>query len=327
MYPATRLPPFFVFHTDTGNMEKEEKTYQEKGIGHDRIDEELWFASSAADDTHSFDMEAGFSRFQKRIGTPVKQTFLQRHRIHLFAVASILLLMLVSIASYWKAEQNFETRFADITVEAPLKSKTKINLPDGTSVWLNGGSKIIYSQGFGVIERNLRFEGEAFFEVKKNEHIPFNVTTADLTVTVLGTKFNFRNYAEDEEAVVDLMEGKVALENHLKKMPSKFLVPSEKMVLNKKTGNIKIIPAETTTANGWTNDMLVFDDDLFPDIARELERKYGMKIQIKNDRLKEERFYGKFNIQKQGIRDVLNILSATQKLNYQIESEQLIIVD
>ena len=80
---------------------------------------------------------------------------------------------------------------------------------------LNAGSKITYSQGFDVNNRDLALEGEGYFEVKRNEEIPFEISTKELGLTVLGTKFNFRNYADDEEAVVKLLEGEVRLKNKL----------------------------------------------------------------------------------------------------------------
>ena len=67
---------------------------------------------------------------------------------------------------------------------------------------------MVYSQGFGVSDRRLAFQGEGYFEVEKNDEMPFLVQTHDVNVTVVGTKFNFRNYPEDEEAVVELLEGK-----------------------------------------------------------------------------------------------------------------------
>ena len=70
-------------------------------------------------------------------------------------------------------------------MEAPLGAKTKLILPDSTLVWLNAGSKIVYSQGFGVKDRHLRLNGEAYFEVRKNEKLPFDVMTKELNVKVL----------------------------------------------------------------------------------------------------------------------------------------------
>ena len=86
--------------------------------------------------------------------------------------------------------------------------------------------------------RQLSLEGEGYFEVMKNEEVPFEIDTKELDLRVLGTKFNFRNYPDDEEVTVNLMEGKVALRNGIREMPELYLTPDEKMVLNKATGQM-----------------------------------------------------------------------------------------
>ena len=131
--------------------------------------------------------------------------------------AIIAVILAVGCFSYWQGGVNVKDTFADISVEAPLGSRTKLYLPDGTLVWLNAGSRMTYSQGFGVDNRMIELEGEGYFEVRRNEKLPFFVKTKDLQLQVLGTKFNFRDYPEDHEVVVSLLEGKVELNNLLKK--------------------------------------------------------------------------------------------------------------
>lgn len=114
-----------------------------------------------------------------------------------------------------------------------MGARTKMHLPDGTAVWLNAGSKLSYSQGFGIDNRDVRLEGESYFEVSRNENLPFCVKTKEVKVRVLGTKFNFRNYQDDNEAVVNLLEGKVSLMNGLRKMSEQYLAPGECMTLDK----------------------------------------------------------------------------------------------
>ena len=210
-------------------------------------------------------------------------------------------------------------------MEAPLGAKTKLILPDSTLVWLNAGSKIVYSQGFGVKDRHLRLNGEAYFEVRKNEKLPFDVMTKELNVKVLGTKFNFRNYDEDEEVTVNLLEGKVQLENYVKKMGINYLSPSEKVTLNKLTGEMIISRAEVKNAKEWTNDGLFFDEMPLSDIVKELNRSYNVKIHIANDSLKTFRFYGNFVRREQNIQEVLEALASTEKMQYKIEERNITI--
>lgn len=285
-------------------------------------DEELWVSSAVADDTQQYDVDQAFERFRKRTGLDQsgRQSY-KWYRTWSVAAVAIVLLGLITVTAYWQGSRQIQSNFSDIVVEAPLGSKTKLTLPDGSTVWLNAGSKMVYSQGFGVSDRRLAFQGEGYFEVEKNGEMPFLVQTHDVNVTVVGTKFNFRNYPEDEEAVVELLEGKVALENQLKEESVRYLSPNEKMVLHKATGEMDITSAKVKEATLWTENILLFDEDLLPDIVRELERSYHVQIEIENEDLKQTRFYGQFNQLEQNIYDVLDMLSETGKLKYHEEGK------
>ena len=285
-------------------------------------DEELWVSSAVADDTQQYDVDQAFERFRKRTGLDQsgRQSY-KWYRTWSVAAVAIVLLGLITVTAYWQGSRQIQSNFSDIVVEAPLGSKTKLTLPDGSTVWLNAGSKMVYSQGFGVSDRRLAFQGEGYFEVEKNDEMPFLVQTHDVNVTVVGTKFNFRNYPEDEEAVVELLEGKVALENQLKEESVRYLSPNEKMVLHKATGAMDITSAKVKEATLWTENILLFDEDLLPDIVRELVRSYHVQIEIENADLKQTRFYGQFNQLEQNIYDVLDMLSETGKLKYHEEGK------
>lgn len=285
-------------------------------------DEELWVSSAVADNTQQYDVDQAFERFRKRTGLDQsgRQSY-KWYRTWSVAAVAIVLLGLITVTAYWQGSRQIQSNFSDIVVEAPLGSKTKLTLPDGSTVWLNAGSKMVYSQGFGVSDRRLAFQGEGYFEVEKNDEMPFLVQTHDVNVTVVGTKFNFRNYPEDEEAVVELLEGKVALENQLKEETVRYLSPNEKMVLHKATGEMDITSAKVKEATLWTENILLFDEDLLPDIVRELERSYHVQIEIENEDLKQTRFYGQFNQLEQNIYDVLDMLSETGKLKYHEEGK------
>lgn len=285
-------------------------------------DEELWVSSVVADDTQQYDVDQAFERFRKRTGLDQsgRQSY-KWYRTWSVAAVAIVLLGLITVTAYWQGSRQIQSNFSDIVVEAPLGSKTKLTLPDGSTVWLNAGSKMVYSQGFGVSDRRLAFQGEGYFEVEKNDEMPFLVQTHDVNVTVVGTKFNFRNYPEDEEAVVELLEGKVVLENQLKEEAVRYLSPNEKMVLHKATGEMDITSAKVKEVTLWTENILLFDEDLLPDIVRELERSYHVQIEIENEDLKQTRFYGQFNQLEQNIYDVLDMLSETGKLKYHEEGK------
>jgi ferric-dicitrate binding protein FerR (iron transport regulator) len=275
---------------------------------------EIWFSAINASDICCFNKEQALKRFQLRVGIRKRKKFSWWSVA--YVAAMVVLLFIVSYAAYWQGGKQLKSRFTDVVIEAPSGSKTKMILPDGTLVWLNAGSKITYSQGFGISERKVNLLGEGYFEVTKNEKLPFDVQTKELCVNVLGTKFNFRNYPDDEEATVNLLEGKILASNHVKKDKAIQLLPDQKVFLNKKSGAMRIAQVKAQNAVEWTNGFLFFDEVLLPDIVKELERSYNVIICIVDPSLNTFRFYGNFIRKEQNIEEVLELLTLTNKLKY-----------
>jgi ferric-dicitrate binding protein FerR (iron transport regulator) len=209
-------------------------------------------------------------------------------------------------------------------VEAPQGSRTQMTLPDGTKVWLNAGSKISYTQGFSLVNRLVMLVGEGYFEVAHNEQLPFRVSSKNLQVSVLGTKFNFRDYPADAEAAVSLAEGKVALDDlvHLGK-ETIYLKPNQRAVMNKQSGEISVEDYAVSNTIQWTNGNLIFDGEPLKDIIKDLERSYNVKITIADKKLLTVRFYGDFVRQEQSLNEVLDALSATGKIHYKSEGKNI----
>ena len=290
---------------------------------------EIWFSAVSREAASVYDKDKAFENFRNRVESQKEIQSTSRRGFSLSALwryaAVVAIIIAVGCISYWQGEVNVKDTFADISVEAPLGSKTKLYLPDGTLVWLNAGSRMTYSQGFGVDNRKVELEGEGYFEVKRNEKIPFFVKTKDLQLQVLGTKFNFRDYPEDHEVVVSLLEGKVGLNNLLREEKEAVLSPDERAVLNKANGLLTVESVTASNASQWTDGYLFFDEELLPDIAKELERSYNVKIHIANDSLKTFRFYGNFVRREQNIQEVLEALASTEKIQYKIEERNITI--
>lgn len=307
----------------------------------DRI--EVWFSSGIAAGTDGFDKEEAFIRFRKRVEEALavqaagrmpeaagKRDVAVQKKIYRFTwktfykVAAVVLVILLPLAGYWKGQDTLKGTFADMVVEAPMGARTKLYLPDGTLVWLNAGSRIIYSQGFGMDERRLELEGEGYFEVVKNKDLPFEIHTQEVGLRVLGTKFNFRNYPDDEEVTVNLLEGKISLHNGIKVMPELYLDPDEKMVMNKQTGEMVKMKSRAENSMLWTQDELFFDEELLADIAKKLMRSYNVRIEIA-DSLRDRRFYGSFRIMGNTIDEVLESIASTNRMKYRYENERYIL--
>ena len=289
--------------------------------------QEIWFSAISGKEDTEYDKSKAFEQFKNRIANQRLNGKMISKDSHLFIfwryAAVIVILFSVSYFSYWRGGVSVKEEFSDIIVEAPLGSRTKLTLPDGTLVWLNAGSRMAYSQGFGVGNRDIELTGEGYFEVKRNEEVPFLVKTNSLLVKVLGTKFNFRDYPDDAEAIVSLSEGKVSLSNLLRKENEKFLSPNERVILDKKSGKMHIESSIALSSLQWTNGYLFFDEELLTDVAKELERSYNVEIHIASDSLKTFRFYGNFIRREQDVKEVLEALSTTRKIHYTIEGRNI----
>lgn len=294
---------------------------------------EIWsLAVENGQESFQYDKEKAFQAFKKRVSEVQRRSVGKRKEEKQHALwawgryaAVVAVLCVVSYLAYWYGSAKVKADFAEIVVEAPLGSRTKLFLPDGTLVWLNSGSRMTYSQGFGVEDRLVNMMGEGYFEVKPNKELPFEVKTQALRVRVLGTKFNFRDYSEDDEAIVSLLEGKVALDNLIQHDDALSLMPNERVVLDKKSGKMQL--GKTVAANSveWTKGYLFFDEELLSDIVKELERSYNVKIDISNEVLNDYRFYGNFVRRRQSIQEVLEALSATGKIHYKMDKDNIIL--
>lgn len=125
-------------------------------------------------------------------------------------VAAVIIIGLLGLNLYKMVQP---ATVGENTVEVPKGQRASLMLSDGTKIWLNSQSKLIYPTQFSDKERNVRLEGEAFFDVAHKEHLPFVVHSPLLAIKVLGTKFNVKAYF-DEKSVVTLAEGKVEVETN-----------------------------------------------------------------------------------------------------------------
>jgi ferric-dicitrate binding protein FerR (iron transport regulator) len=294
--------------------------------------QEVWFSSISANSAIRFNSQKAFQRFlastitlnetaQTEIPTKHKTRFFELNFIRVAAAVAVLVVFIG--IGYLVGNGGTNPQLANVKVEAPAGSRTKMYLPDGSLVWLNAGSTLIYSQDFGKRNRNIEITGEGYFDVSKNEKLPFNVKTDEMTVRVLGTKFNFRNYVDEDEATVTLVEGKVKLKSSSLNNNEFILEPNQQAVFSKSDSKTVINKVRAKYASDWTKGLISFDEEKLGNIARELERLYNVQITIADDSLLNYRFYGNFTRTEQNIEDVLDVLASTNKLTYEQNGKKI----
>jgi ferric-dicitrate binding protein FerR (iron transport regulator) len=189
---------------------------------------------------------------------------------------------------------------------------------DGTKVWLNSNSKLVFPTRFGKNIRQISLTGEAFFEVAPNPLIPFTIDVNGTEVCVVGTTFNINAYGDSHEMVTTVVEGQVLVSDAFwkKEVP---LMANEQLSVNNLTGvaQKKTIDADLYTA--WIRGRLVFENENLENLMIRLERLYDVKITISDNVDKSLKFTG--NIKRyDDLNTVLDMLATTQNVHFSMDA-------
>lgn len=289
--------------------------------------EELWASAVTRGQLDGYDWRKAYDKFAGRVAN---QDTSSNRRPHLYKwvagiAASLLVLFTAAYVSYQKGQKDLATDFSDIFITTPEGSNTSVTLPDGTSVVLNAGSKLSYSQGFGVKDRTVSITGEGYFTVAKDSRKPFTVTSGSMRVKVLGTKFNYRDYPTDGFAEVVLDEGKVNITDFPGQRQGVTLIPHQRAALDKRLGKLTVSNVDPAIRHTWTDGVLSFTGQSLGVIALTLERSYHVTITFADDTKRNLHFYGDFYRDSQSVREVMDALSATGKISYKIKGREIVI--
>jgi hypothetical protein len=180
----------------------------------------------------------------------------------------------------------------------PYGKTSEIILPDGTHVFLNAGSRLIYPEFFADKTREVFLVGEAFFDVAHNEQQPFIVQTTDIRVRVLGTQFNVSAYPSDNIIETVLTEGKVRLEQNNTGMFSETteLSPGQLAAFSKteRTTRLKDVDIENYTL--WKENLLKFESTDLSRVVKRLERYYNIRFKYHDPFLGGIKISGKLDL-------------------------------
>ncbi len=208
---------------------------------------------------------------------------------------------------------------SDNEISIASGSRSKIQLPDGSSVWINAGSKLTYGNSFKGSSREVYLNGEAYFDVVKDPKHPFIVHTSGIDIKVLGTAFNVKAYEKEPLIETTLIHGLVeVIKKDEPDAPRVMLKPHEKLVYNKTAAlrkpaqlisekekketppSITIIPLRKNIPDSiiaetsWIYNKLTFEDERFEDLAIKMERWYNVSIVFENESLKNYKISGSF---------------------------------
>lgn len=250
-----------------------------------------------------------------------KRNFIKRAlRVARYAAVAAVLI----ISTWWITYANFQKTF-DITTNTlyvPTGQRACLTLQDGTTVWLNARSTLIYPSHFFGDKREVTVIGEAFFDVAKDHKKPFIVSAKGMEVEVTGTRFNVSCYPESDFMETSLIEGAVQVKAPAVSTTAVTLKPNQRLLVA--NGKMKVEPIDHHSYFLWTEGIYSFEDESFYDIVRKLELYYDVKIIIQDPSILNFTYTGKFR-QRDGIDEILRIIQKIQKFKVSKNEDRSVI--
>lgn len=272
--------------------------------------------------------EKSYSTLLSNIRRNAPEVF-QKHSAtyRLWRIAAVMALPIISAALTYFIMAGYSAGDHQIKLVeciVPHGEVRTLTLPDSSVVKINSGSILIYPEQF-THSRDIYLNGEAYFTVVPNKSKPFIVKTADLEVEVLGTVFDVSSYTDSESSSATLQSGKVNVRFRNSNQAPVALLPNEQVhyhrlmdAVEKRTVNIDHIIA-------WTQGNLVIQSLTIDEIARIIERKYALKVNLSSHKYKEERITIKVGKEENIIEFMTALSYLVPQLKYRMESDTLYI--
>lgn len=321
----------------------------------------IWYASSQFSTRETDTNSAWINLLDKIERNDIRPLPKQELRIPislLFRVAAaVLLIGVLGIGSVF-VFRNPKAKSVITYFEAlaPKGSRSFITLSDGSTVWLNSGTKLRYQSNFGQESRNLFLEGEAYFVVAKNPALPFRVKTSDVWITAIGTAFNVKAYNDEGIIETTLEKGEVridALDDSRLKSDSSpvFLKPNQRAVFVKRSKNLSVNntaqksqistdkPAvkvktislkidsmvDTKLTTSWKDSRWIFKSEKLIKLSPILERRYDIIVTFRDSVLRSYKFTG--TLKEESLEQVLKAMCLAAPIRYEINHNQVLFFD
>lgn len=267
------------------------------------------------------------------------------------------ILLLVAATSWFLLSDKKQTQpspgneLATSSVATKNGNRTKMVLPDGSQVWLNAGSRLDYKdKEYNRSIREVSLIGEAYFDVVKDKEKPFIIHTAKINIKVLGTAFNVKSYPEEKVTETSLIRGSVEVtvnnrptEKYILKPNEKLVIANEEKVIDKpvKIGKMAVktnpvqepivairhvsyLPADSTIIEtSWLENKFIFRSEEFEELAKRLERWYGVTVRFENEEINKVKFTGIF--ERETIEQALEALKMTAAFKYKMNKNEIVI--
>ncbi|GAB3647227.1 FecR family protein [Echinicola sediminis] len=262
-------------------------------------------------DINAYRNKKGWSRSWKNYPLEGKAAAL-----FLFAVLSIFLLKKFIPETTPQTETATKITIVKTTSKG---QKSKFRLPDGTIVWLNADSKLVFPKQFSDSTRVVQLTGEGYFDVAKDPKRPFTVSSKNLSTTALGTAFNINTFDKDQ-LDVSLVHGKVKVENHQTKEKI-ILAPGQKLSYFESDHKTVVGDFDGLQVTGWKDGILYLKNAKYDQVINRLENWYGVTISTTGKPKLSWTLTGKY--EHESLEMVLNRMSYVEHFDYSINQNKV----
>lgn len=205
----------------------------------------------------------------------------------------------------------------------PTAGEYRLQLSDGTKVFLNAESEIEYPVRFSGDKREVVLKGEAHFEVSASDEWPFIVKSGDVDVLVTGTEFNVKAYPDEDVIQMTLLHGRITVLSGEQKRERVNIEPNQQAEWSRSGQSLTVKEVDPELFFAWKNGRFIFWQERLEDIMRTLARWYDIEVVYRDESLKDMRFAGRLE-RSQEITPILNIMRATDKITVEVSGRQII---
>lgn len=250
-----------------------------------------------------------------------RQQYFLRRGVARFLRVAAMIVVAFGLGYFWQSEKT-EGPIAMQTISVPAGQCVNVTLPDGSNIWLNAQTTIQYPVSFNKENRQVKLDGEAYFDVAKDSKRPFIVNTKECSVEVLGTKFNIDAYSSRDKFETVLMEGSVKVSMLDDPTQAVSLKPNNKVY--RSNGKLLTQKVSNYERYRWKEGLICFVDEPFKVVMEDFEKFYGLTIVVNNQKVTQYLYTGKFK-QTDGVDYALSLLQKNIHFTYQRDRENHIV--
>lgn len=231
-------------------------------------------------------------------------------------IAAIFLILWLGMRwAFTKQEEDAPMVYQTLFV--PAGQRAELTLPDNTKVWLNAKSALTYPTNFEKGNREVKLDGEAYFDVTHSKEQPFVVKTNKMSIEVLGTEFNVIDYTGHNVSEVSLLEGSIKLKSD--NISNEYILKVNEQIRLKDDKLFTSTIADFDYYK-WKEGLLCFKNETVGDIMEKLQLYFDVRIDVKKQTLLNYRYTGKFRT-KDGVEQVLKVLQLEHRFTYTKDNE------